>query len=138
MLGVRGLAGYAAGWGGQEVPIFERFFLGGSNTLRGHRTRSVGPKDSKGKVIGGDTELLFSTELLVPIIPRLRIAFFFDAGNAYGFGTDFDPTDLRMGAGVGLRFFSPFGPLRLDLGYNLDRQAGEKDYQVHFTIGSPF
>ena len=61
-----------------------------------------------------------------------------DAGNAYGFGTDFDPTNLRLGAGVGVRFFSPLGPLRLDLGYNIDREPGEKEYQVHFTVGSPF
>ncbi len=138
VLGVRGLAGYIRGWGGEEVPIFERFFLGGVNTLRGQRTRSVGPRDARGEVIGGDSELLFSTELLIPIIPRLRLALFFDAGNAYGFGQDFDPTDLRMGAGVGVRFFSPLGPLRLDFGYNLDREDREKAYQIHFAVGSPF
>ena len=134
----RGLFGMAEGWGGQEVPIFERFFLGGATTLRGQRTRSVSPRDAAGERIGGDKELLFSTELLIPIIPRFRLALFFDAGNAYGFGTDFDPTDLRLGAGVGVRFFSPLGPLRLDLGYNLDKQPGEKSFQVHFTVGSPF
>jgi len=138
VLGVRGLAGYVQGWGGKEVPLFERFFLGGAGTLRGFRTRSVAPKDAQGNVIGGDSELLFSAEVLIPIIPRFRIAFFFDAGNAYGFGTDFDPTDLRYDIGAGVRFFSPLGPLRLDVGYNLDRRAGEKDYQIHFTVGSPF
>jgi outer membrane protein insertion porin family len=135
---VRGLFGMAEGWGGQEVPIFERFFLGGATTLRGQRTRSVAPKDAQGEVIGGDKELLFSTELLIPIVPRFRLALFFDAGNAYGFGTEFDPTNLRYGAGVGIRFFSPLGPLRLDLGYNLDREPGEKEFQVHFTVGAPF
>ncbi|MGH7819447.1 MAG: outer membrane protein assembly factor BamA [Candidatus Binatia bacterium] len=135
---VRGRFGMAEGWGGQEVPIFERFFLGGATTLRGQRTRSVAPKDAAGETIGGDKELLFSTELLIPVFPRFRLALFFDAGNAYGFGTDFDPTNLRLGAGVGLRFFSPLGPLRLDLGYNLDREPGEKEFQVHFTVGSPF
>lgn len=135
---VRGLYGMAEGWGGQEVPIFERFFLGGATTLRGQRTRSVSPRDAAGERIGGDKELLFSTELLIPVIPRFRLALFFDAGNAYGFGTDFEPTDLRLGAGVGVRFFSPLGPLRLDLGYNLDKQPGEKSFQVHFTVGSPF
>jgi outer membrane protein insertion porin family len=134
----RGLFGMAEGWGGQEVPIFERFFLGGATTLRGQETRSVAPKDAAGETIGGDKELLFSTELLIPILPRFRVALFFDAGNAYGFGTDFDPTDLRLGAGVGVRFFSPLGPLRLDLGYNIDREPGEDEFQVHFTVGSPF
>jgi outer membrane protein insertion porin family len=135
---VRGLYGMAEGWGGQEVPIFERFFLGGATTLRGQRTRSVAPKDRQGEVIGGDKELLFSTELLIPIVARFRLALFFDAGNAYGFGTEFDPTNLRYGAGVGIRFFSPLGPLRLDVGYNLDREPGEDQYQFHFTVGAPF
>jgi outer membrane protein insertion porin family len=135
---VRGVVGYSHGWGGQEVPIFERFFLGGGSTLRGQGTREVGPKDENGAVIGGTSEILFSAELLVPIFPRFRLVFFFDAGNAYGFGDDFDPTDLRLGAGAGFRFFSPLGPLRLELGYNLDRQAGEDAYQIHFAVGSPF
>jgi outer membrane protein insertion porin family len=135
---VRGLFGMVEGYGGQEVPIFERFFLGGPTTLRGQGTREVSPRDAAGERIGGDKELVFSTELLIPVLPRFRLALFFDAGNAYGFGTDFDPTDLRLGAGVGVRFFSPLGPLRLDLGYNLDREPGEKEFQVHFTVGSPF
>ena len=135
---VRGLVGIVQGWGGQEVPIYERFFLGGANTLRGQPTREVAPKDPLGGIIGGTSELLFNTELLIPIFPRFRLALFFDAGNAYGFGTDFDPTNLRYGAGVGFRFFSPLGPMRLDLGYNLDKQPGEKSYQINFTVGAPF
>ena len=135
---VRGLFGIAEGWGGEEVPIFERFFLGGATTLRGQGTRDVSPRDAAGEKIGGDKELLFNTELLIPIFPRFRLAIFFDAGNAYGFGTDFDPTNLRLGTGVGGRFFSPLGPMRLDLGYNLDKEPGEKDFQVHFTVGAPF
>jgi outer membrane protein insertion porin family len=138
VVGARGLAGVIEGWSGEEVPIFERFFLGGATSLRGQKTRSVGPRDSQGAVIGGDKELLFSTELLVPIFPRFRLALFFDAGNVYGFGTSFDPSDLRLGAGVGFRFFSPLGPLRLDWGYNLDRKPGEKSYQINFAVGSPF
>jgi outer membrane protein insertion porin family len=135
---VRGLFGMVEGYGGQEVPIFERFFLGGATTLRGQGTREVAPKDAAGEIIGGDKELLFSTELLIPVFPRFRLALFFDAGNAYGFGTEFDPTNLRLGAGAGVRFFSPLGPLRLDLGYNIDREPGEKEFQVHFTVGAPF
>jgi outer membrane protein insertion porin family len=135
---VRGLAGIVQGWGGQEVPIYERFFLGGATTLRGQRTRSVAPKDEFGNPIGGTSEILFNTELLIPVFPRFRIALFFDAGNAYGFGTDFDPTNLRYAAGAGVRFFSPLGPMRLDLGYNLDKQPGEKSFQVNFTVGTPF
>jgi len=134
----RGVVGYSHGWGGEEVPIFERFFLGGGSTLRGQGTREVGPKDENGAVIGGTSEILASVELLIPVFPRFRLVFFFDVGNAYGFGDDFDPTDVRMGAGAGFRFFSPLGPLRLEVGYNLDREAGEDSYQIHFAVGSPF
>jgi outer membrane protein insertion porin family len=134
----RGLVGLADGWGGEEVPLFERFFLGGATTLRGQRTRSVSPRDAAGERVGGDKELLLSTELLIPVFPRFRIALFFDAGNAYGFGTDFDPTDLRYTIGAGVRFFSPLGPLRLEYGYNLDRKPGEKVGQIVFSVGSPF
>ena len=137
---VRGEAGYARGWGGQELPIFERFFLGGDTTLRGFETRSVAPKDAQGNVIGGDSELLFSTELIVPIplLPHLRAAVFFDAGNAYGFGVPFDPTDLRYDAGLEIRFLSPLGPLRFGYGFNLDRRPDEKHGRVIFTAGAPF
>ena len=96
----RAIIGYASGWGGEEVPIFERFFLGGATTLRGQGTREVGPRDENGAVIGGTSEILFSAELLVPIFPRFRLVFFFDAGNAYGFGDPFDPTDLRLGCTI--------------------------------------
>lgn len=138
VIGVRGEAGIAEGFGGEEVPLFERFFLGGPTTLRGHRTRSVSPRDETGARIGGDKELLFNAELLIPLIPRFRAALFFDAGNAYGFGEDFDPTDLRTAAGIGFRWFSPFGPVRVDYGLNLDREPGEKSAQFHFAIGSTF
>ncbi len=138
VIGVRGEAGVAEGFGGEDVPLFERFFLGGPNTLRGQATRSVSPRDATGARIGGDKELLFNTELLIPLIPRFRGALFFDAGNAYGFGKDFDPTDLRTSAGIGFRWFSPFGPVRVDYGINLDRQPGEKSAQFHFAIGSTF
>ncbi len=134
----RALAGVIQGWGGEDAPIFERFFLGGSTTLRGQKTRTVAPTDSRGAVIGGDTELLYSVELLVPVFPRFRLVFFFDAGNAYGRGKAFDPSDLRLSAGAGFRFFSPLGPLRIEYGFNLDRQPGEQAGQFQFAVGSPF
>ncbi len=135
----RGSAGIIQGWGGKDVPISERFFLGGDTSLRGFRTRSVGPRDAaSGFVLGGDKQILLTSELLIPIFPHFRLALFFDAGNAYGLGTAFDPTDLRLDAGAGVRFQSPLGPLRLDYGFNLDRRPGEKMGQINFSVGSPF
>ena len=62
----------------------------------------------------------------------------FSTGNVYGFTKDFDPTDLRKAGGAGVRWHSPFGPIRLDYGVNLDRKTGEDFGAFHFSVGSPF
>lgn len=138
VLAVRGEAGYGFGYGDRDFPLFERFFLGGPNSVRSRKARAIGPKDDSGTVIGGDSVLLFNLEYLIPVGFGIRLATFFDAGNAYGFGTDFDPLDLREAAGVGARWQSPFGPIRLDWGFNLDRKTGESSNEFHFSVGSPF
>jgi outer membrane protein insertion porin family len=138
VLAGRAEAGYGFGYGGRDFPLFERFFLGGPNSVRSRKARAISPKDESGTLIGGDSELLFNLEYLVPVGFGIRLATFFDAGNAYGFGTDFDPLELRKAAGVGARWQSPFGPIRFDWGFNLDRKTGEKLNEFHFSVGSPF
>jgi outer membrane protein insertion porin family len=131
-------AGYGFGWGDDELPLFERFYLGGPNTIRGFKFRKVSPKDQAGVRIGGDTELLGNAEYIIPLPLNIRVAGFFDVGNVYGFGVKFDPTDLRYAAGAGVRWLSPFGPIRIDYGVNLDRRTGEDFGAFHFSVGSPF
>jgi outer membrane protein insertion porin family len=131
-------AGYGFGWDGEPLPLFERFYLGGPNTIRGFKFRKVSPIDDAGVRIGGDTELLGNAEYIVPLPLNIRLAGFFDAGNVYGFGVKIDPTDLRYAAGAGVRWLSPFGPIRLDYGVNLDRRTGEDFGAFHFSVGSPF
>ncbi len=131
-------AGYGFGFGDRDLPLFERFFLGGPNSIRGRKARQISPTDASGTRIGGTSELLFNLEHIIPIGFGIRLATFFDAGNAYGFTKDFDPTDTREAAGVGVRWQSPFGPIRLDWGYNLDRQKGESPAEFHFSVGSTF
>jgi outer membrane protein insertion porin family len=131
-------AGYGFGWAGDDLPLFERFYLGGPNTIRGFKFRKVSPLDATGTRIGGDTELLGNAEYIIPLPLRIRLAGFVDVGNVYGFGVKFDPTDLRYAAGAGVRWFSPFGPIRVDYGVNLDRRTGEEFGAFHFSVGSPF
>jgi len=138
ILGLRGEAGYEAGWGGKDVPLFERFYLGGPNTIRAFKFRSISPVDSAGFKEGGTTEILGNVEYVVPLPFGLRVAVFFDVGNVYGFDTKFDPTDLRYGPGGGIRWQSPFGPIRVDYGLNIDRRPGEGAGAFHFSVGSPF
>jgi outer membrane protein insertion porin family len=131
-------AGYGVNWDGGDLPLFERFYLGGPNTIRGFKFRHVSPVDETGTRIGGDVELLGNLEYIIPLPLNIRLAGFFDTGNVYGFGVKFDPTDLRYAAGGGLRWLSPFGPIRIDYGVNLDRRAGEDFGAFHFSVGSPF
>lgn len=134
-----GVIGYVKG---KEVPVYERFYLGGINNIRGFRTRSVGPRDPVANdIIGGDREIYANFEYLFPLVTaqKVRGLVFFDAGNAYDNAKDFrELADLRTSAGIGIRWFSPVGPLRLEWGRNLNRKLGEKAGQWEFTIGTVY
>lgn len=138
ILATRGEAGWATGWGGEDVPIFERYFLGGPNSLRGWKYRQVSPEDDEGDPIGGTGMLLGNVEYVVPLPYNLRLAAFFDIGNVYGKGVKFDPTDVRYDAGAGFRWLSPFGPIRVDYGWKLCCRGGKDAGVFHFAVGSPF
>ena len=138
ILSGRGEAGYGFGWADRPLPIFERFYLGGPNSIRGFKFRKISPRDDTGVRIGGTSELLGNLEYIIPLPFNIRIAGFFDIGNVYGFNTKFDPTDLREAAGAGIRWQSPFGPIRIDYGVNLDRRKGEDFGALQFSVGSPF
>lgn len=135
---VRGRVGYADGWGGEELPLLERFFVGTQNvTIRGYRLEDVGPKDITGDPIGGNSLVLLSGQLRFPVTQGLSLVGFIDAGNLYD-QDDFDPTRLRVGVGAGIRFVTPLGPLALDWGFKLNREPGEKPSEIHFNIGTLF
>jgi outer membrane protein insertion porin family len=121
----------------EAVPLSERFFAGGQATLRGFARDSVGPTVD-GQPTGGEASLLLSEEFRYPIWGRLKGSIFIDAGNVYETLQKFDPTDLRETAGVGLRFETPIGPLRVEYGRKLDRRAGESEGEFFLAIGSAF
>jgi outer membrane protein insertion porin family len=137
ILSWRAEVGWGMGWGGEEFPLFERFFLGGPNTIRSVKFRRISPQQN-GVDVGGTSEILANLEYIVPLPFNLRAAGFIDVGNVYGFGTKFDPFNTREAAGAGVRWLSPFGPIRVDYGLNLDRRAGEDIGALHFSVGSPF
>lgn len=141
VLTLHGRIGYVHPLEGRTVPVYERYTLGGINSLRGLKSRSVGPVDAEsGDVIGGDKELLLNVEYLFPLIEeaKLRGVVFFDAGNAWEEGETYLETPMRRTAGAGVRWFSPMGPLRLEWGYVLDRKSGEGASQWEFSIGGFF
>ncbi len=132
-------AGWGEGIGGDRLPVFERYFVGGISTVRGYDVRSLGP-EVDGVLIGGNKELIFNIEYIFPIAPSLKLRglIFFDAGNAFGEDESIKFKNLRFSAGGGFRWFSPMGPLTFVLGFPLDRQEGEDPSAVQFSIGTPF
>ncbi|MBI4208906.1 MAG: outer membrane protein assembly factor BamA [Deltaproteobacteria bacterium] len=126
----------------ESIPREERFFLGGGTSVRGFSQDSIGPieVDSEGNRIplGGEAVLSYSLALRFPIWRNFGGAFFQDGGAVW---EDFDHInleDLRFSAGMGLRYRTPVGPLRLDWGYKLDRQPEESAGEFHFLIGNVF
>ncbi|GAB4265989.1 MAG: outer membrane protein assembly factor BamA [Deferrisomatales bacterium] len=138
VLTLHGRIGYIRSLG-NEIPVYERYYLGGITSLRGFETRSIGPEE-EGDVIGGTKELLFNVEYVFPLIREAKVkgVVFYDAGNAWGQGDRYFEGGLRQDAGAGIRWFSPMGPLRLEWGYVLDRKEGEAPSQWQFMIGGFF
>jgi len=169
-----GQVGFVHKVGGQEIPVDERFFLGGINTMRGFENREVGPwewgreyarneagdlLDENGDIyvpaagvplgyvdstterdfIGGVKEAFCNLELIFPLLKDagLKGVVFVDIGNTWDQGEEF-MSDLRYSTGVGIRWNSPLGPLRLEWGYNLNPEEYEDDSQFDFSIGKFF
>ncbi len=136
---LRGRFGYAAGIGGKELPLYERFYVGGIYTVRGLSFGEAGPRDEEtDDPIGGTEELIFNVEYIFPLVTEIKLkgVVFFDAGNAYEDFNDFG--ELRYTTGAGIRWISPVGPIRLEWGYNIDRKADEKSSRFEFAFGTFF
>lgn len=112
------------------LPVSLRYFAGGDRSVRGFKYNSLGPVNEDGVVVGGKHLLVGSIELEKRLLRQWGTAIFYDAGNAFDSFSDYR---LRQGAGVGLRYFTQVGAIRLDLA----RQLGEKDnrYRLHFNLG---
>jgi outer membrane protein insertion porin family len=123
---------------GTFVPASERFFAGGSTTLRGFEQNAVGPAGISGVPVGGDSMLIINNELRVPLISIVDGVGFMDIGNVWQKTTDFSFTDLRKTAGLGLRVRTKWVLIRGDYGFVLDPREGERRSRFYFSIGQAF
>jgi outer membrane protein insertion porin family len=139
VLSPRGRLGVAHSYGKLPLPVGERFFVGGIQTLRGFSFGKGGPIAGDQSPLGATKELLFNLDFLFPLIPEVKVkgVVFFDYGKGFDDGESLS-FRLRPAAGGGIRWISPFGPLRLEYGFNLDRRTGERSGLFEFSIGSLF
>ncbi len=160
---IGGTIGQLFGYGGKDVPISEKYFLGGIDSLRGFKTRTVGPREQRpqrmryfylfgreykyrppGKrdkwdVVGGEKELYFNFEYFFPVLKEagVRGSLFFDTGNAYRTSETFF-TRMRYSTGFGIHWYSPFGPLKVYWGINLNPKKDEANSNFEFSMGGMF
>lgn len=124
-----------------DVPASERFYAGGDTTVRGFTLDRLGTPetlDPNGFPNGGNGMLIFNAELRAQVFRNIGAVVFVDAGNVYRRVPDVSLSEIRPTAGLGLRYQSPIGPLRVDLGFKLDRKPGEKLTALYFSFGQAF
>jgi outer membrane protein assembly factor BamA len=132
--------GLARAFEGQELIPDVRFYAGGSYSVRGYPTESLGPAEDLGGTLyatGGSALLVVNEELRVPLHPRLLGVAFFDAGQVWATTGEFG-TGLATSVGLGLRALTPLGVLRLDGAVPLDRRPGDPGWRLAFGFGNVF
>jgi outer membrane protein insertion porin family len=133
----------ARGWalGGNPYPLFKNYYAGGIGSVRGFEAASLGPRDADDFPRGGQSKLVASAEFLFPLPgagndQQVRLFTFLDVGNVWA--DTIDLGDLRYSTGLGLNWLSPLGPLKLSIGYPINKQPGDRTQRFQFQIGTGF
>jgi len=134
---VKGSVGSIRGYSGQEVPITEKFYVGGLSSIRGFRYGEAGPMDENEEPIGAKNQMFFNLEWIFPIYKPAGVkgVIFTDTGAGFD---NWNNLRMRTSAGFGIRWFSPLGPIRLELGFNLNPKDGERKSLFDFAIGTQY
>lgn len=131
-------SGVAYGFGETvDLPVIERFFLGGRTTVRGYAHDTLGPKGVDDTPTGGNAFALANLELRISVGKGFSVATFIDGGNIWRRARDIEPV-LCYTAGVGVRYHTPVGPLRMDYGHKLNKRRGQSAGELHFSFGHAF
>lgn len=150
-LGFNFQAGYGDSYNNKQYPFFKNFYAGGIGSVRGYESSTLGPTDSNGDHMGGNKQLILSTELLFPLPGAdrtLRGLFFVDGGYVWGYERKkgqtgyheqrFSLGDLRYAAGFGVAWISPLGPLKFSIAFPLNDKSGDDTQRFQFQIGTGF
>lgn len=145
---LNGELGYADSYGDGKYPFFKNFFAGGVNSVRGFENGTLGPRDIDPATgndfsVGGTTRIVGNAEVFIPVplikdSSQFRLSAFFDAGRVFGDDESINAGDLRYSTGVGVSWFSPFGPLKLVLAKPLNEEEGDETQTLQFQFGQQF
>jgi translocation and assembly module TamA len=136
VIALRGTLGSLLG-ADSDVPLDKRFYAGGGGSVRGYTFQSIGPRDSSNRPNGGSSLVEGSVELRQRLSGPFGVVGFLDAGSV-GEGETPSFSDLRMGAGLGLRYATAIGPLRLDVGVPLNKEPGDPSFALYVGLGQAF
>lgn len=137
VLALRGLTGFAKGASDLDLPPDQRFYAGGSGTIRGFRFQSVGPTFSDGTPVGGISMDAVSAELRQRFGTNYGAAVFLDGGRVGDTSHPF-AGQLKLGTGAGFRYYTPIGPLRVDFALPVHRESGDDRFEIYIGLGQAF
>jgi translocation and assembly module TamA len=138
VLAGRAAAGTILGASRHSIPADERFYAGGAGSIRGYPYQTVGPLVDD-KPVGGRSVVELSLEARLRLTERFGLVAFLDGGTALATGLFESGETFRWGTGAGVRYFTPIGPFRLDVGFPLDRRSGVDDsFQFYVSLGQAF
>ncbi len=140
---LNGEAGAGYGYDGMPLPFFKNFYGGGTGSVRGYESNSLGPRDANKNALGGNRRVIANAELFFPMPgsgkgKSVRLSTFADAGAVYGEGQLTGTAGLRYSAGVAFTWISPIGPLKLSYGVPLNSQVDDKVQNLQFMLGTIF
>jgi len=139
VLALRTRLGIIEGEPTAAIPANHRFYAGGGGSVRGFGYQKVGPLDASNNPLGGRAVAEIGAEFRIRVTETIGIVPFVEAGNVYGGGHQGFGSGLRVGAGIGVRYYTAIGPLRLDVGTTLNRREGVDDpVQIYVSIGQAF
>ena len=139
---LNGEAGIGDGYGGKQLPFFKNFYAGGTGSVRGYDSHSLGPRDINDQALGGTKRIVGNVELLMPVPgikeKSVRLSGFVDAGAVYGTGDLPGSAGMRYSIGAAFTWLSPMGPIKFSYAVPLNKQSTDKLQKFQFSLGSMF